>query len=106
MKWKLIDKVTGKSTYFDPETTQFQLENCKLVNCRKTAAKIHAGSHKQVCAFVTFSNYSEIPKTSVTRPVMYNPRIAPHWRNAQGEDLDGHIFKSLRTLGNKIFVQA
>lgn len=104
MKWKLTDKRTRKALYFDPNTTRFTMFDCKLVNQKATANKIHAGQHKAVCAWLEFNNYTtELSITPSRRAVEYNPRIAPHWRNARNENIDGMFYKTLTTKTNKVY---
>jgi MOSC domain-containing protein YiiM len=103
-KWKLTDTRTGVVEYYDPETTQFQLTDCRLVNQGATARKIHAGSAKAVCAWVACRDYKTVTGNKPARPVMYNPRVTPFWRNAFGENLDGSLIKCLQTVGRELFM--
>ena len=103
-KWKLTDTKTGVADYYDPETTQFRLTDCRLVNQGATARRIYEGEHKKVCAWVSFKEYKIVTGNKPTRPVMYNPRVAPFWRNAFGENLDGSLIKCLQTVGRELFI--
>jgi hypothetical protein len=103
MNWQLIDKVTGKKSYHAPNSVQFKLFDCKLVNQKATAKKIHAGAHKAVCAWIEFNWFELIDSVNAGTLVAYNPRVVPNW-TIEGDNVDDMIFESLATLGNRVYL--
>ena len=97
--------------YFDPQVTQLWLFGAKLRNQRATAKKIHAGAHKKVCAWIEATNVWILsqPKLDTVfdsqrfQAIRFNPKIAPHWTDAQGGNLDGQSFDRLVTFGKGVF---
>lgn len=107
MMWKITDRVKGKILYLLPDEVQLKLTDCKLVNRASTARKIYDGGHKQVCAFVLSNSYEILKQpVPVVSPVLYNPRVAPNWRNLQGENLDNFMYKTLITSGRTVYVRS
>jgi hypothetical protein len=105
MQWKLMDTYTGKVEYYDPEAVHFMLHDCKLVNQSSIANKIFRGEHKKVCSWVSFASYEIVTRESVvlTRPLKFNPRVSPNWRNGLSENVDNYLYKKLCTAGNAVF---
>jgi hypothetical protein len=110
-KHKMIqvkDTVTGLVEHHDPAKVQVKLTNCRLVNRRGGARKIYEGANKSVVAWIACSKIEilEHPVVPSNRPVKYNPKDYPNWTDYANQNIDGHIFKSLVSLGNKFFVGA
>lgn len=108
MKWKLSGE-NMTTEFYDPYNCSLSLANCKLVNQAGTAKKIHEGANKQVCAWISCDFAERIPsQTQKTvgdmREVYYNPRVAPYWRDKDGNNLDGKEFSRIITIGKKVFV--
>lgn len=106
-----VTRADGRVEYFDPEQWDLFMVDCKLKNRRKTAEKIFAGENKTVCAWVNCEQAIALPRGERTAagkrlPVMYNPRIAPHWRDMAGQDLDNLRYVQLTTHGRNLFCQA
>lgn len=108
MKWKLTSP-NGEANYYSPDDYYFILSgNCRLRNQKNSANKIFNGQHKVVCAWIEFDEVeilNQEPNHSYSDEVMimYNPRILPHWRNHDMNNLDNHIYDKLVTKSNKIF---
>lgn len=105
LKVKVSDKRTQKSEYLDPEGLVLLLTNCKLVNRAVTAQKIHAGQNKAVCSWVACSKVERIEPCKGYEPIFYNPRVAPYWRDASGNNIDGMMFGSLVMVGTQIYMR-
>jgi len=91
--------------YFNPDNVELVMFNCRLMNQRGTANKIHEGANKTVCAWIQCkdlminlkrdirglpafnSGWSErnLEKVGV---VAYNPRKSPNWRDENGNNID------------------
>ena len=54
MNWQLRNKVEGILEYFSPAEFQYTIRDGKLNNSQKTANKIHGGSNKTVCSWISF----------------------------------------------------
>lgn len=103
MKWKISNPLY-EATYHEPSEVLIIMTNCKLVNHKGTAKKIHDGANKTVCAWVECDDVRVINK-AVTyldgRQVCYNPRVTPHWM--LGDDVvDKAEFKELFTVKKSI----
>jgi hypothetical protein len=104
-KWK----VTGPDKevqYLDPEKVSLVLIKSTLFNKKASAEKIHNGHNKFVCAWVKCEDLQITDKYKFNdnlTEISYNPKVAPHWQDVQGKDIDGKYFGTLRTLGNKVF---
>lgn len=97
-KWK-VD--AGKEPeFYDPNKSSLSLVNCRLMNVSSKAEKIHQGAHKSVCAWIQCDWLKEIPTQNSEKltEVFYNPRIAPYWRDEDGNNIDGQFFSRLITM--------
>ena len=109
MKWKLT-RSDGTIQYLDPDHYVILMYYIRLRNRRSTADKIFKGANKTVCAWVEARNVKVISKEdsrwkeSERHLVSYNPRVAPHWRNHEGENIDNHSFSFGSTDGKQVFV--
>lgn len=96
----------GRVEYIDPDHADIVMFGCRLRNQRHAAARIHAGENKAVCAWVECESVSVFPP-QYGQPgdwVGFNPRVAPHWRDASGADLDGQRFASITSQGRHLFI--
>lgn len=101
MKWQV--KEGDHVSYYDPETTNLVLINAKLRNQVGTAKKINEGANKTVCAWVECDRV-ELAKKPVHREViLYNPRIAPHWRDINNNNIDGLEFDKLVSVNRTLY---
>jgi len=90
--------------YYDPATVSLTLLDCQLRNHPSTAGKIHAGAKKAVCAWIDCNEVlTAAPHTPAGLPVSYDPRVAPHWRNLTGGNIDGMSLSVLRTVSKSVF---
>lgn len=105
MKWK----VTGPNKevqYLDPNEVSLILIKATLHNKRSSAEKIYQGHNKLVCAWVKCEDLKITHKYKFNdnlSQISYNPKVAPHWRDVQGIDIDDKYYGTLRTLGNQVF---
>jgi hypothetical protein len=107
MHWRIEDTTSGDYVFFHPDKVMLQLVNAKLRNQKATAQKINAGAHKEVCAWIECSEViicTDSTPFDGDRQISYNPRVAPHWV-MDGQNIDGHQFYSLVTLGNKVYTR-
>jgi hypothetical protein len=92
---------------------QLRMTGCTLRNSPATAAKIHAGAHKSVCAWIlcdqiTISTELEAPSITQLKnfeQLSYNPRVQPNWL-CDGVNVDGASYDQLITLGKTLFVES
>jgi hypothetical protein len=103
MHWQV--RHHGGVSYFDPDEYSLTLAPCRLRSQSGTARRIHCGANKSVCAWIdckcvridrgvacTFGGVS----------VAYDPRVAPHWRDSLGNNIDGHRYRVIATAGRKL----
>ena len=91
MKFQVKNLKTGEVEYYDPDTTSLVLYDCVLKNQKTTAQKINCGANKTVCAWVRAGKVVVLNTTYLQaheHEVSYNPRIAPYWRDFEGNDID------------------
>lgn len=89
--------------YYDPAHYTLTLLDCLLRNQPAAAARIHGGENKKVCAWVECNDViAHEPTNPVGLPVSYNPRVAPHWRNMAGMNIDGKRIEVLRSNGRQL----
>jgi hypothetical protein len=110
MHWQVKDTTPGEIAYYDPAMTDLTLHGCTLRNQPATARKINAGASKTVCAWIDADTVTAWPKSPVPAEwvgdapkVAYNPRIAPHWRDQSGANVDGRRYDVLVTEGRQIY---
>lgn len=104
-KWQLR-RADGSVQYYDPATTHLRLIGCRLRNRRHSARQIHAGANKHPCAWVEAAWCYLFTPTGDDMPcgewIAFNPRVAPHWRDAYGNDIDGREFGTITTTGRTL----
>ena len=109
MKWK-ITYPDGSVDYLDPDEVTIVLWNCQLKNRRKVAEAIFEGANKRVCSWVTaekamvFTKDKTLPPIAA-EPIRYNPRLAPHWTDSIGADIDDVELTKVITDGRRLFAQ-
>ena len=112
MKWK-IDIPGQEARYVSPDAVQLRMTGCTLRNSPATAAKIHAGANKSVCAWILCDEISiltDLDTPSITQlknfeQLSYNPRVRPNWL-CGGANVDGESYDQLITLGKTLFVES
>jgi hypothetical protein len=107
-KWK-VTSPKGAVQYLEPSEVTIFMENCKLVNRKATAQKIHDGANKEVCAWVeaeAVTIYHKMPNDFVEGgvEVAYNPKVVPYWVK-EGKDVDKQMVGDLITMGREIFTK-
>lgn len=107
-KWQLRSD-DGSVRYFDPATTNLRLIGCRLRNQKHSAQQIHDGANKHPCAWVEAQWVYTFTPTGDDMPcgewVGFNPRVAPHWRDASGSDIDGREYSEITTDGRELVAQ-
>jgi hypothetical protein len=100
----------GRREYHKPDEVSLIMFGCRLRNHRRTAQRIHAGEHKKVCAWV------EAEQVHVCEPIArfwpgldgrgiaFNPRVAPHWADEAGRDIDGSRYEAVLSSGRRLAV--
>lgn len=107
MKWQIKRRF---STSFVHTIRFLVMKNCTLRNHEATASKIHAGANKSVCAWIECDdayNYFDIPLNFPLengKQISYNPKVAPYWRDEDGNNIDGMEFSTIWSNGRKLFV--
>lgn len=110
-KWQLKNR--DEISYFAPSEVTIRAYSVTLRNAPKVAAKIHAGAHKSVCAwldceFVDISPAEKIDVNGFTH-LSFNPRKFPHWTIPEQYNeinlpwnLDGKIVGDIVTIGSRV----
>lgn len=98
--WK-IEYPNGDYQFINPEKQNMVLYDCQLHNRKGTAAGIHKGGEKVVCAWVWCESISMRYMTDKGIEVSYNPRVYPNWM-CEGKVADNWKFDKLQTVGNKL----
>lgn len=98
--WK-IEYPNGDYQFINPAEQNMVLHGCQLHNRKGTAAGIHAGGEKVVCAWVWCDEVRMYSLTTTGVPVSYNPRVYPHWMY-NGQNADNMTFDRLQTVGDKL----
>ena len=104
-KWQLRDLEKKTVRYYEPEDVTIVMTKAVLHNSSRIAKKIHAGSAKQVCAWIQCDNVeiSDSKKIKLSSSCSYNPRKKPYWVDSNGHNIDGKSYDLLMTRGRKIF---
>lgn len=104
-KWQV--RGDGWVRYFDPSEVHVRMVGCKLRNQRGAAARIHAGDNKSPCAWVECDSYHTFDYRGEDEAcgnwVGFDPKAAPHWRDAFGQDIDGREFNVITSDGRHLF---
>lgn len=101
--WQVKDR--GEVSYYDPDRVSLVLRDCKLVNRRAAADRIHRGESKSVCAWVRCVDVEivEPHKSDGLGLLCYNPRVAPHWRDGSMADLDNTSWQVILSVGRALY---
>ena len=107
MKWQI--KGDGVE-YADPDSASLWITEGILKNVAKTAAKIFEGENKTVCAWIECKNVKVIAPDhhpdQEWEPIYYNPRIAPHWRDAEGKNIDKQMYRAILSCGKNLYAKS
>lgn len=112
-KWQVRNSDNSVVSYYDPEKFFFKMHECKLINKKKIAEKIHCGANKSVCAWIECKKLEVIEEQYFNLKVkpdqycliMFNPKIKPYWHLANEKNLDNTEYKTLVTFKNNILVR-
>jgi hypothetical protein len=107
MKWRVENTETKDVKFFDPESYELKLTNCKLYNQKGSAKKIYDGGTKVVCAWIMSQKVDiciggashNLDKNRLT----YNPKVSPNWMDTDNNNVDKIEYDSLVTIGRKLF---
>lgn len=105
MKWRVVSP-EGNAQYLEPSEVTLYMEDCRLVNQKSTAKKIHEGANKSVCAWIEAKNvvvYHKMQDDFVEGglKVSYNPRVTPNWV-MDGKNVDKKKVGNLITLDRQV----
>ena len=97
-------------SYYDPEKFQLRMREGRLHNQPTTAKRINCGEiNKTVCSWIACESL-EVVKAGTWNlhpsnliEVSYNPKVAPHWRDSDGQNIDGVVVPILQTVGKKVY---
>lgn len=103
--WQLKNR--NEISYFAPSEVTIRAYNVTLRNAPKVAAKIHAGAHKTVCAWLDCEFIDISPAESISTEgfthLKFNPRNFPHWTVGEsGWNLDGKFVGNIATIGSRV----
>ena len=104
--WQIREE--GEVRYFDPNSCNLILYDCVLKNSRLAAQKIHAGANRQPVAKIQAESYEVNPHDPtqdylLLKPIAYDPRVQPYFRDRYGNNIDGLKIKKIITVGNQVF---
>ena len=109
-KWQLTFEGDNKKLYIDPEQKSIILKDCKLVNQKGTAKKIHEGAHKTVCAWIegtlvdiSLSSIYDTTRKERLDVASFNPKNNVNWTNKNGDNIDGLFIERIQTLERKVY---
>lgn len=120
--WQVTNKATGEVAYYDPSVTRLQMSDATLRNQPGTARKIHQGANKSVCAWIDCKSVLVVPLGEALMrscelaldtfviagtplpTVRFNPKVAPHWVDGDGNFSDLCRYDNLFTVGRRIVV--
>jgi hypothetical protein len=114
--WQIVHP-DGSKTYHDPATTRLWMIDACLHNRRAAALRIFGGADKTVCAWVSCDHVyideaspDAVPESVIAgllcqqaEAVSYDPRVAPHWRDEAGNDIDDENFDRITTRGQQCY---
>lgn len=103
--WK-IEYPNGEVKFVDPSKENLVMIGCQLHNQKGTAAGIHAGGEKVVCAWIlcehlSFGIFDETDYNKLV--IKFNPRVLPYWVNDEGDNLDKREFGIIQSEGKNLF---
>jgi len=114
LHWQISWNHNGKRTsymYVNPSESNIEMFNCKLVNKKNAAKRVHAAGKKDVCGWVECESVRMIEPDRYSvdnlEQLRYNPIVEPSWRREWDDntwDWDDHTFDYLATNGNKVYV--
>lgn len=106
MHWQV--KSGRKVEFFNPAEFALLMDICTLHNRRSISEKIFSGAHKDVCAWVKCRWVKAVPLADAPEegwPLRFDPKVAPFWRDPEGDNIDGSRWASLIAKGRGIFTR-
>lgn len=107
MKWRVEDTASKEVRFIDTDDFEMLLKNAKLYNQKGAANKIYNGANKTVCAWIMAEEIYPNPDymfVNFSKVISYNPRVAPHWKDHEGNNLDKQEFKEIYIDGKEVLV--
>ena len=106
MKWQ-VRHDNGRVDYYDPDAVVLLMHRAVLRNNPRIAQTIHNGANKDVCAWIECVNLEvHIDLQPVgNQQIAYNPRIAPNWRNSNGDNIDGSCYQTIQSRGRTLWAE-
>lgn len=112
MKWQV--RKDNSVSYYNPDDYVLLVMNATLSNSPATAQRIYDGQHKVVCAWIEAEHINVYRKDEVPEEyynayqnpdyqLKYNPRVAPHWQDNRGNNIDNRHYPVVATVGKAVF---
>jgi len=97
-------------SYYDPAKFQLRMRVGRLHNQPTTAERINCGEiNKTVCSWIACESLEIAPAglwdihLDHDDLVSYNPKVAPYWRDSDGQNIDDEVVPILQTVGKKVY---
>jgi hypothetical protein len=102
--WQI--KIGTEYFHYHPDEFCIAMQGCTLINKPAIASKVYAGNHRNVCGWVECEMAIAVPgqPEKVGDPIFYDPKVAPYWRNKDGENIDGIQCPKLITSGKQVYL--
>ncbi len=100
--WR-IEYPNGDVQFISPEKCNMTLYNCQLHNRKGTAAGIHAGGEKVVCAWIWCTEIRTYVLRGTGTSVSYNPRVTPNWL-VNGLNADNNQYDKIEVVGKNLYI--
>lgn len=101
--WR-IETPEKQVTFYNPDSFNFKLIDCKLHNQKGTAKKIHDGGTKNVCAWIMCKEVIITDSIEEGLVLSYNPRIEPNWR-CEEKNCDDMEFKEIHIINKNLYAK-
>lgn len=110
--WQIKRK--DRVDFYHPNEVCLVLKDAVLKNRRATAEGIFSGKSKSVCSWIYCETIDIKPRgdhnesansiISERSELIYNPKIAPYWRDSEGINLDNRAYGLIISEGKKLYV--
>jgi hypothetical protein len=111
LKWqvKVKTKEGEHAGYYEPDECCLSMYKCRLTNQKTAAQRINKGENKTVCAWVKCNGISvfipsKIIEEKEKKPIYYNPKVAPYWRDEDGNNIDNEKYDNIISIGRQLYV--